>query len=98
MFDGIRDLMVEQRSPTEVIIFILVGVIVCMLLALAVYMAIMMLLWTTHLRKEVRLSRVFLPSAQQLREYFGEYALAISTSVLLSSSPEKSFPSTWFRQ
>lgn len=85
MFDLLRQLLAEQTSPIEVIISLLVGVVVCMTIALVTYVAVMLCLWTVYLRKRgFGLLRVFLPSAEQFKTYFGEYVLAISTAILLS--------------
>jgi len=76
-------LLAEQNSPVEVVVFLAVTVALFLVIALALYVLIMALL-RPGLPKEIRLRRVLLPSASQLRDHVGDYALAVTTSLLLS--------------
>ena len=81
----LKQLYIEQTSPTETIAFIFVAVAFCMVTAALVYVAVMSLIWAGQLRfRKVRFRRVFLPSAEQFGEYAGEYFLALATAIILS--------------
>lgn len=83
--DQVRQILVEQTSPLETIVFVSLVVAVCLLLATIFYAGLMSLVWSLQLRKTgVGFRQVFLPSANQVREYAPEYVLASCTSLLLA--------------
>ncbi len=84
MGSWLTDLFVEQTTTTEVVVFLMVCIIVCMAIALATYAAVMSAWWLVRLRGHVSLTQVLFPSREQFNEYRGEYALALATSLVLS--------------
>lgn len=79
----LSELLAEQSSPAEVLVFLAVSVVVFLAIAFLIYLLIMAVL-RLGLPEKVPLRRVLLPSSERVKENFGDYVLAISTSALLS--------------
>lgn len=82
--ETLKALVAEQASPQEVLLFVVVTVVVCLVVAASIYVGVMTLLWALRLRDDVALRRVFLPTWGQFKRYAGEYLLAFATSILLT--------------
>ncbi len=76
-------LLAEQSSPAEVLVFLAVSVAIFLAVAFLIYVLIMMIL-RVGLPSKVPLRRILFPGGKILAENLGDYVLAISTSVLLS--------------
>lgn len=81
--DRISELLAEQSSPVEVLVFLAVTVVLFLAVACLIYVVLMALL-RPALPKEVPFRRVLLPDAKQLYENLADYVLAGGTSILLS--------------
>lgn len=83
--EQLRQILVEQTSPLEVIVFMFLVVAACLLVAAVFYAALMSLVWAFRLRYSgIGFRQVFLPEREQLRDYAPEYVLTWSTSMLLA--------------
>ncbi|MGD8681336.1 MAG: hypothetical protein PVJ33_13265 [Lysobacterales bacterium] len=80
---GLSEILAEQGSPAEVLVFLAVTVVVFLVVAFVIYVLIMALL-RLGLPKPVPMRRVLFPSGKRLRENLGDYVLAASTSILLA--------------
>lgn len=81
--NSLSALLAQQSSPVEVLVFLAVVVAVFLGIAFLVY-ALIMTFMRFGLPTKVPLSRVLFPSPRQLGKHFGDYFLAVATSVLLS--------------
>jgi hypothetical protein len=79
-----RYLLAEQTSPDQLVAFLLVAIVGALVLAFLFYALVLAGLWRLRLRDVTSLTALLFPSWSQLREYAGEYALAVGTSVLLT--------------
>jgi hypothetical protein len=84
--DFFSHLYAQQTSPIETLIFTLLSVLVFMALALILYVLVVLLLWKLRFTKVTRVRNLFFPSGEQLREYLGEYGLAVSTALVLATT------------
>lgn len=84
MFRWLGSLFAEQTTPDEVIVFLLICVLLAILFSFALYTLILAALWHGRLRGVTTLRALIFPDRGQLMEYFGEYALAGTTSLLLT--------------
>jgi len=81
----LSQILSEQSSPAEVLVFLAVTVAIFLGLAFLIYVLIMALL-RLGLPTKVTLMQVLLPGARRVRENLGDYVLAVSTSILLTLS------------
>ena len=83
--DRIRQIFIEQTSPLEMIVFMFLVVVACLFVAAVFYAVLMSVVWALSLRHSgVGFRQLFLPSADQLRDYAPEYVLTSGTSILLA--------------
>jgi len=81
--DTLARLLAEQSSPAEVLVFLVLVMVIFLVAAFLIY-ALLMALLKPGLPEGLPFRRVLFPGFRHLQENFGDYALAIATSALLT--------------
>jgi hypothetical protein len=77
---------VEQATPDEVVVFLVLGGLAALVVAFTLYALILVVLWRWRMEGKGKLRAILLPSRKRLKANLGEYALATITALLLTFS------------
>jgi hypothetical protein len=86
MADWFSLFYVEQSTPDEVVVFLVLGTLAALVVAFTLYALILVALWRWRMAGKGRLRSILLPSRKRLKANLGEYLLASTTALLLTFS------------
>jgi hypothetical protein len=84
MFPRLKFLFLQQTTPDEVIVFLLLTILITLAMAFLLYAAFLLVFWRARLKRVVPLRSLLFPPRKQLWAYAPEYVLVAATSLLLS--------------
>ncbi len=84
MTNWLKQLYAQQTTPDEVVVFLLLGTLVTLIIAMLFYSVIVLVLSSWRMREGVSAWGVLFPSARRMKNYAGEYTLGTVTAILLA--------------
>ncbi len=86
IYNFIKQLFVEQTTPVEVLIIILVCIAGGMIISFILYAFFVLAIWSMRFRKKVTLRYVLFPSNKHVKEHLGKYLLSGLTTLIVVST------------
>ncbi len=86
IYNFIKQLFVEQTTPVEVLIIILVCVAGGMIISFILYAFFVLVIWSLRFREMVTLRCVLFPSNKNIKECLGKYFLSGLTTLIVVST------------
>ncbi len=86
IYNIIKQLFVEQTTPAEVLIIILVYITGGMIISFILYAFFVLVIWSMRFREKVTLRCVLFPSNKNIKEYLGKYLISGLTILIVVST------------
>lgn len=79
----LASLYAEQTTPNDIIVFLFLGTLFTLSIAVAAYSIILVVVWQLRYKDEYELKVLLLPTLKNIRANLGDYVLATFTALLL---------------